>query len=200
MSRRLAVMNPPLPRPTVEGVRAACDEFDRENSVTEAALAQLIRQFPHNFDESHVLLKVASVNSLYSTQIYAVRKVARHIVQLDIDPLLAEGSPDIVDRITAVAVGEDGKVRHNFSFATKYCNWHAPEFYPIYDSRVDECLWAYNRQDQFSKFRRNDLYRFRGFREVVKSFRDGYKLESLTFKQLDKFLWLQGEKIMQARK
>ena len=37
---------------------------------------------------------------------------------------LATGSPEIVDKIARVTLSINGKVRNNYSFATKYCSWH----------------------------------------------------------------------------
>lgn len=133
-------MKTSLPMPTVKLVRAAVAQFDSDPStgLVDRALAELIHQFPGNTDPAQVLLKVAALNSLYATQIYAVVSVARHIAGLDIDAHLNTGSPDAVDLIATVDIS--GKQRRNFSFATKYCNWHNPVSYPIYDTQVDASL------------------------------------------------------------
>jgi hypothetical protein len=66
----LVVMKQPLPRPTVELVKAEGDKFDQEPSTRlgEEALGQLRTQFPRNRDLSHVLLKVLALNKLYSAR------------------------------------------------------------------------------------------------------------------------------------
>jgi hypothetical protein len=132
-----------------------------------------------------------SDNSLYATQIYALAAVARHIAGLRIDSQLATGSLDAVDLIANVDIS--GKQRRNFSFATKYCSWHNPVSYPIYDTQVDASLWAYQRQDLFAPFARQDLRNYATFFTVVTAFRTFYGLDELSFKQLDKFLWLSGK-------
>jgi hypothetical protein len=53
-----------------------------------------------------------------------------------VDSALAAGSPEIFDKIARVTIR--GKEHNFFSFATKYCSWHYPEVYPIWDSRVDK--------------------------------------------------------------
>jgi hypothetical protein len=188
-----------LATPTAELVRVRCDEFDRDPStqLAEDALGQLWAQFPRNTETAHVLLKVLVLNKLYSAQVrdIDVEILARHIAGLGIDPLLAEGSPSTVDLITNC-----DNLRNYFSFASKYCSWHNPDAYPIYDSRVDECLWSYQKRDGFAKkkFLRKDLWVYPGFCEVVTQFRDFYKLGSFNFKAIDKFLWLQGESLFSA--
>ena len=182
-----------LRRPTVGLVTAACDEFDKENEIIERALQVLFSQFPGNSDLSHVLLKVVALNRLYSTQILAITDVAQHIHRnaQSIDSALAAGSPQIVDKIARVTIRTSGKERRNLSFATKYCSWHNPEAYPIWDSRVDKYLWALQKQDHFALvFKANaDLWEYPTFREVVIAFRYFYGLGSFTFKDTDKFLW-----------
>ena len=182
-----------LRRPTVDLVNAACDEFDRENEIIERALKELFSQFPGNSDLSHVLLKVVALNRLYSTQILAVMDVAQHIHRnaQDINSAMVTGSPQIVDKIARVAISTSGKERRNLSFATKYCSWHNPEAYPIWDSRVDKYLWALQKQDHFAPvFKANaDLWEYPTFREVIIAFRDFYGLGSFSFKETDKFLW-----------
>lgn len=64
-------MNSMLTTPTPELVRAACEEFNRDNMLVEQALTELFNQYPDNGVLSHVLLKVVTLNALYSTQIRA---------------------------------------------------------------------------------------------------------------------------------
>jgi hypothetical protein len=182
-----------LRRPTVDLVTAACGRFDRENEIIERALKELFDQFPGNSDLSHVLLKVVALNRLYSTQILAVVDVAQQIHRnaQAIDSALAAGSSQIVDKIARVTLSVSGKERNNFSFATKYCSWHNPGAYPIWDSRVDKYLWTLQKQDHFAPFFKTnaDLWDYPKFREVIIAFRDFYGLGSFTFKETDKFLW-----------
>jgi hypothetical protein len=99
-----------------------------------------------------------------------------------------------VDRIAKVTIRSSGKVRYNYSFATKYCSWHNPEAYPIWDSRVDRYLWTLQKQEHFARsFSTNaDLWGYPKFRTVMEEFRDCYGLGSFSFKDTDKFLWSEG--------
>lgn len=126
----------PLPPLTADFVNVECNAFDHDPStrLTEESLALLLSHFPENNEVTHVLLKVATLNQLYGTNIFAVQMVASHIVDLRIDTYLRSGSLQVVDLIAKVKIGD--KVRNNFSFATKYCSWHNPNTYPIYDDNV----------------------------------------------------------------
>jgi hypothetical protein len=170
-----------------------CNEFDRQNSIVEEALRLLLAQFPCNAEPSHVLLKVVVLNQLYSTRINSIdmQPLAEHIAQLGIDTLLAEGSPKAVGLITNCS-----NLRKYLSFASKFCSWHNPTAYPIYDGNARACLWAYKKQDQFAKFQLQDLWYYEKFRVAVVAFSKYYGLDRLTLKQLDKFLWRSGDRIL----
>jgi len=179
---------PNLPRPTADEVIRAEKKFDEESVPIEWVLKQLFDKFPENTDFGEVVVKTKVLNVPYSTQIRAVNIVAKHICRLAIDAGLRAGNPDVVDRIAKVQLSN--KIRNNFSFASKYCNWHNPTAYPIYDANVEACLWYYRKQDNFSTFARNKPYDYPEFVRRVNAFRDFYGLTSFTYKQLDKFLWL----------
>ena len=187
-------IKPIVPNPGL--VRDACRQFDEENAVVERALAELFRQYPTNDDEAHVLLKVVALNRLYSAGILAVMDVARHIYQQaqEVDGALKADppSPEAVDQIAQVTILATGKQRKFWSFATKYCSWHRPESYPIWDSRVARYL----RSLKGSPFIRPDNWtHYREFAVLMNRFRDFYNLSSFTFKEIDKFLFLSGEEL-----
>jgi hypothetical protein len=193
-------METSLPKPTVELVRQKGQEFDREEADIEQGLTALVKLLPHNTAPAQVLLKVAAINQLYATNIFAVRVVAKHITGLRIDADLEDGAIQLVDRIARVTIGD--KPRNNLSFASKYCSWHRPEIYPIYDSRARACLKAYSKQFDLS-FARNGLWDYDSYVKAVKEFQDRFELWQLTFKEIDKFLYSMGNEIKvneQARK
>ena len=182
--------------PTVDLVRAAAKRFDDENSIVEQALRDLFGQYPHNNNEAHVLLKVVALNRLYSTNIYAVHHMAHHIFQQaeEIDSALAAGSPIVVDKIAT------GKKRTTYSFASKYCSWHRPDKYPIWDSRVRAYLQSLRRSlkntDDAGLLGTNPYFWnvYPEFVELVSKFQRRYKVDEFTFKDIDKYLWLYGDK------
>jgi hypothetical protein len=85
-----------------------------------------------------------------------------------------------------------------YSFATKFCSWHNPTAYPIYDHYVDVCLWSYKQQDGFADFHRQDLGYYDKLVPVLSAFCKHYDLKSLSHRDLDKFLWLSGYRILSA--
>jgi hypothetical protein len=193
-----------LTPPTEELVKSACEEFDRDNREIEEALTELFARYPGNRDLRHVLLKVVALNALYSTQIRVYAKMVPNVLDVathiqrngdEIDSALTIGSPEVVNRIAAVTVPEK-KTRWFFSFATKYCSFHRPEFYPIWDSRVDRYISSLKDQPRFAEFfgTGEDRWRYSEFRRLITIFRDSYGLGSFSFKEIDKFLYTYGGK------
>ena len=191
-------------KPTADAARQVIQEFDEENRLFEGALNGLFTHFPKNIETGHVLLKVTVLNDLYSTQIPRYSKsiptvweVIDHIVELKIDPALDLGSSDLVYNIARTEIRN--KIHYNYSFATKYCNWHRPDFYPIYDSRVDEYLWHFMKQGYIGRFHRQELKIYKRLKEIVTEFRDCNGLGEFNFKQIDKFLFYEGGKLLDAK-
>jgi len=191
----MAAAKTPLSLPTHDLIRGAVALFDKENFVAEQALTELFALFPQNDNLPRILLKVVALNRLYSTQIFAVMDMAQHIHQnrQAIDGGLVSGDPKVVDLISKVTI--QGKQHNFFSFASKYCSWHAPHLFPLYDSRVDWYLRNLQKQVRFdSSFTKNEFANYSEFRAMMVSLQKAFSLESFTFKEIDKFLWLYGTK------
>ncbi len=132
-----------LDTPTPELVREYIRRFEQSERyyLADQAITKLFGLIPNNEELEDILLKLSVINNLYSTQIFATFEMAQHIKRLRIDPELSKHSTEIVNRIADFSVS--GKRRYCFSFATKYCNWHNQEHYPIIDSFVAKLIVAY---------------------------------------------------------
>ena len=139
-------------------------------------------------------MKVVLLNGLYNTNVFAVVEMAAHIRRLAIDEALRAASPEVVGRIAALTIRT--KTRRHYSFATKYCSWHRPDEYPIYDSLVERLLWLYQGAFSFADFRRPQLQEYEMYKAVVSAFRASFQLQQFSFRQLDKFLWLTGKDLL----
>jgi hypothetical protein len=199
-------MNEIITRPTAIDVEHACKKFASDMNEPDPALFELFTRYPKNMDFAHVLLKVVTLNSLYSTMIRVNSKltptvydVARYTCELNIDRGLEEGSVSLVNKIAnteelAKRLGKEKQ--YNYSFATKYCSFHKPEFYPIFDSRVNEYLWHIRNLGGLSRFKRMDLWIYSKFKKIVDEFRDRHSLQEFTYKQIDAFLHLEGGNLL----
>ncbi len=187
-----------LAQPTHDRVNEYIKKFDDSDAgLTDQALTRLVAAFPENHDESAVLLKATTINSLYATSIYAIFQVAHHICALNIDSELTQGSLTVVDKIATITLR--GKIKRNYSFATKYCSWHRPDIYPIYDSFVAQLLWAYRQRDHFAEFKPAELWwHYHCYKDIIEQFRAYYSLDQFNFKELDKFLWKYSKEVSES--
>lgn len=184
-----------VPNPSVEQVEHYLREWDNlENyHLQEDALDKLFFELcPENKDMSSILLKVAALNDFYSTNIFSVFPVAKHILALDIDDRLKAGDISLVSDIQRVTINN---IEKNFySFATKYCSHHHPLDFPIYDSYVDKVLCYFRNRDRFASFKNKDLKDYAKFKSVLMKFSSFYGLDQFNLKKIDKYLWQLGKK------
>ncbi|MDR0527856.1 MAG: hypothetical protein LBG79_08620 [Spirochaetaceae bacterium] len=181
-----------LERPCLEQAKKYLDDWAHNErfQYSDKGLNKLFSLLPNNTDTGEVLIKAAALNSIYSTNIFKISTVAEHIVKLSIDKYLAAGDISVVNKLAQVDY--NGKIINFFSFATKYCNFHKPEIYPIFDQYVGKTLWHWLKVDNYYKCSRNELRDYNVFFEVISSFRSFYKLEELSFKKLDQYIWEYG--------
>ena len=144
---------------------------------------------PENKLIEDILIKCSTLNDFYSTNIFSIFPVAKHIHQLDIDKRLKEGDLTLVNDIADVKELD----RRFYSFASKYCSHHNPERFPIYDSYVSKILMHFKKVNKFAKFTNNNLKDYTVFKNVLDEFKTYYSLEQYSLKELDKYLWLLGK-------
>lgn len=189
-------MLPKFYQPTIEEVNKYLRLWDTlENYVLqEKALDKLFFQtYSLNEDISEILVKAAALNDFYSTNIFSIFPVAKHIHRLKIDTRLKAKDPSLVNDIALVDM--NGKIKNFYSFATKYCSHHDPINYPIYDIYVEKVLMALNKRDKFSKFNKKDLKNYKRFKEIIMDFRKYYGLDEFNLKQIDRYIWQLGKEL-----
>ncbi len=187
-----------LKTPTNKLVETYNNKFNKSERyfIADQAIINLFEKFPENKKLEDILLKTTVINDLYSTNIYATFLMATHIQNLQIDDSLMAGNPTIVNKIamgSGIGKSKNKKGINFYSFATKYCNWHNKEAYPIYDGFVGKILLAYRRKDKFSKFKNADLRIYARFKQIVTDFQNRYSLTGHNLKEIDKFLWFYGK-------
>lgn len=183
-----------VPVPSIDQVEFYLEKWDGlENyHLQEDALNKLFFNLcPDNTDVTDILLKASTLNNFYSTNIFSIYPVAKHICSLDIDARLKAGDGTLVREIQYVTIGETQK--NFYSFATKYCSHHNPLDYPIYDSYVDEVLRYFRNRDSFSDFQDGDLKDYTKFKGILIEFRVFYGLDKYNLKQIDQYVWQLGK-------
>lgn len=162
-------------------------------SQQEKALDKLFFELcPKNTDIEDVLLKCSTLNDFYSTNIFDIYKLAKHIMGiLNLDERMNKCDLDLVDEI-ANASGH-----RVYSFATKYCSHHHPKEYAIYDNYVERVLLYFQKRDKFFKdgFNGQYLRTYKQFNKVLNGFCERYNIPLKSdMKILDRYLWQLGKK------
>lgn len=183
-----------VPYPSIEQVEFYLDKWDGlENyHLQEDSLNKLFFELcPKNTDVIDILLKASTLNDFYSTNIFSIYPVAKHICDLDIDARLKTGDVTLVGEIQYVTIGDT--LKNFYSFSSKYCSHHNPHDYPIYDSYVDAVLRYFRNRDSFLIFRDGDLKDYVKFKGILIDFRAFYGLDKYNLKQIDQYVWQLGK-------
>lgn len=179
-----------LVAPDVELINLYNSQFlnDSRYNLADDVLSLIFQHYPENNDINHILTKVVLLNGLYFTNVFATIEMAQHIKKMNIDSQLREGSAEVVEKIAILSIR--GKTRRHYSFATKYCSWHFPQKYPIFDNLVERLLWNFKKQFGFDQFDRPDLREYEKYRNILLSFRSYFSLDNCSYKEVDRFLWI----------
>ncbi len=184
-----------VPDPSIEQVEYWLNKWDtledyvaQEEAINEVFLGK----YNSNDNLQNILIKSSILNDFYSTNIFKIYPVAKHIFSLKIDKRLKEGDPTLVNDISKNFINDEEK--NFYSFASKYCSHHNPLNYPIYDSYVHKVLMYFKRVDNFFDYEEEDLKDYPKFKEILIKFREFYNLGQYNLKELDKYLWQFGKK------
>lgn len=184
-----------IPKPCKKEVEKYLKQWDSlENYVLqESALDKLfLKTYPKNKDINDILIKATSLNDFYSTNIFSIFPVAKHICKLNIDKRLRNFDETLVNEIANVNI--NGKNKNFYSFATKYCSHHFPKNYPIYDSYVEKVLMYFQKKDKFYVFTKNDLKNYSCFKNILIQFKQYYNIAEYSLKDINRYIWQLGKK------
>ncbi len=179
--------------------------------IQENILRKFIAKYPNHDYYEAVEVKAKLLNMFYSTGIQAIDAMVENIMSIaDIDKILQlpTYSKGLVEAIAELKL-KNGKIRNNYSFATKYCALHQPEKYPIYDSIVAAVLTKLMITDKLPPYIRkkqtleqsSNTYMTQGefeeklrdydfFVNVYDTFMADYGLKGqLNYREVDWYLW-----------
>lgn len=158
--------------------------------ATDNALDALAKQFP-GFCLEAAILKVAAINQLYGTNVFAVARMAEHAVCVMADKSDTTAPATLVERLAAMppAHDDDEKKHIHWSFAAKFAHFFVDnERFPIYDSYAKAML-AYHLGPQ--GLVTDTAHPYRAYLENLESLRS-YLGFSCGNRPLDRYLWLAG--------
>ena len=147
------------------------------------------------------LLKVAAVNQLYGTNVYAVVRMAKYVADIaEVITNAAEDPAEVVGRIAALPPGPGQRPRNHWAFASKFAHFFiAPETerFPIYDSYALSTL-QYHLGRQPTAPEDGNIYR--AFLKDLRELREVSPEVRCSAAELDRYLWLSGLCVEYERK
>jgi hypothetical protein len=143
--------------------------------LSNEALCSVREQYP-TFDEKSCLLKTVAINSLYSTQVYAIVRVASHVARV------MEKMPSDDELVPTLA--EAGTGRRHLSFASKFSHFFVSDRFPIYDSAAIRAIQFHLGSD----YKTNVQLPYRAFCNNLKQCNSVFANNQ----SLDRYLWLTG--------
>jgi hypothetical protein len=156
--------------------------------LAERTLDEVARRFPA-FDEVSCLAKVATLNALYATQVYAIMRMAEHVGRVMEARGTTPNGPDLVERLAnlpTIAAGE--RSRRHTSFASKFAHFFVDRgSFPLFDQyAVAAVAWHLGKIDRLDAAQPYVTY---AANCVTLRERAGFRG---TVRELDHYLWLAG--------
>jgi len=181
-------------------LRKCAAAFPKEpwNVAADRAVRHAFSIFPTSRSRHGVLLKIAALRAIWGAGVFDTYAMADHILHLQrLDKWLRRGDDRAVARIRqGHGIRPSGRRRELdlYSFATKYCHWHRPDLYPMYDYYVDRALKRLNRWRPFTDSI-GDLREFGRLRQALDACNRKSGLHWRGNKRLDQAFWVAGRKL-----
>lgn len=171
------------------------EEFTHEEGffTRDRRALEFFRHHPKNNDPQNVLLKAMEVRDAQFIDYQTHAALANHIVSLGIDSELSKMDTQLVNRIAQVDI--QGHSQYFYPFASRYCNYHHPDAYPIYSDTMITVLIEYAYQVKQVSLTQEDLRDYSQFKQISEEFRTAMDAEVLDYYELDKFMWVYQEEI-----
>jgi len=174
--------------------------FEEKYSEIDSLLEMLFKVYRYNTNYSEVLAKVLAINTFYNTRVAGkeIAKLTSHIISIDnLDEMLNKGELAAYQKVSETP--ED--IKNAFVFASKYCHFHNPKMYPIFDSKSRMTIYYINKETSFIEaFNQNALLEYSFYKDCLdnlietceEDLRMYYDKESgrdYRYKKIDEFLW-----------
>jgi tRNA nucleotidyltransferase/poly(A) polymerase len=194
-----------LQKPTKEFIDKILEIYSQEEgNDLNKNLLKLFKTFDNDLNKYDVLIKVASLNKIYSTAITNINPVVEQIIKSteENNTELNELNQFIsfVDKISRIEwTNNKGKTfnRNNLSFASKYVHFLSEYKTPIYDSYIWIIIKGYlGQKNPNEKITFKNPENFKEFYSTFEKFKKELNLEKYSNYKIDKFLWQYGKSLI----
>lgn len=155
-----------------------------------AATDRAFERLGHHFgwDRESCVLKAAVINDLYSTRVYAIWRMAEHLMNVMANP--PDDPAEVVEAIASLPDDDGIARRKHWSFASKIGHFFINgDRYPIYDSFCRDMI-SYHLSGNSSPMDAGNPYR-----SFIINLNYLRKISGLsaTLRDLDRYMWLAGQ-------
>lgn len=155
--------------------------------ASEQTLDWLATEFPSNTEQQTVLLKARILNVLYFTNVFAIRAMSQHIVEVFSEEYETDDDCLLVETIAYL----EASGRRHKSFASKYCHFFVDkDRFPLFDNYVPRVVQMHLGKGNYRWKTTDPTYR--NYYEDLKTLRDQISF-SPTVREMDRYLWLRGQ-------
>ncbi len=155
--------------------------------TTDRAFQMLNERFP-DFGREATIIKCAVINDLYSTNVFAIWRMAEHIVGVMKDP--PRDPDELAETIARLPDADGNSTRHHWSFTSKFCHFFVDaETFPIYDSYCRDMLAHHLGRGRCVSDSSNP---YRAFKQNLEQLRELSGV-SASLREMDQYLWLAGQ-------
>jgi hypothetical protein len=129
------------------------------------------------------------INSLYGTNVYAIPRVANHIVEVMARVNVEFAGPELVEQLAVTLPVGKVKGRRHYSFASKFAHFFVdPQRFPIMDKFAKEMLKFHLGRG----FTSNSVHPYLAFCKNYELLKKEVGFTGSN-RELDHYLWLAGE-------
>lgn len=172
-----------------------------EGDKLNQKLLKLFQEFSDDTNKFDVLIKVATLNKIYSTAITNINPVVEkiNVIAKNHNFHKTVDFVDFADKISIVNWKNDNGMeykRNNLSFSSKYTHFSSNFEIPIYDSYIWIVIKGYLAQNNHEKISFTIPTNYAEFYLTFNDFKEKFNLENYSNYKIDKFLWTYGRKMI----
>ncbi|MEZ8278587.1 hypothetical protein AB6C51_00035 [Vibrio splendidus] len=175
---------------------------DGGNQVNDG-LTKLFNSLADENNYYEVAIKVAALNSIYSTAIQYIYPVVDKIcseISNEHSNYEINNYVELIDKISTVQwiSKKNGKeiIRCNLSFSSKYVHFLSQRIIPIYDSYIWLVMIGYLNQHGAKNYSYSPPNNYEDFYSIFIHFKETYNLNSYSNYEIDKYLWQYGKTLI----
>jgi hypothetical protein len=162
--------------------------------VDDTRTWNFFRANTENTKVQDILLKIREVRDDELTELEGEDAMAQHILNLKIDDALESSDKQVVMDIAQITYR--GEPRNFYAFASRFCCYHYPAVYPIYNPTIDQVLRVYYKRTRATVLPENLLTDYPSFSNLMEEYKDNFHLPLRHYWELDKFIWAYGQLII----